>query len=38
MSKYKNSIEEASSITDMNTSNWNSISPDYVARMSFRSV
>ena len=33
MSKYKNSIEEASSITDMNTSNWNSISPDYVARM-----
>ena len=33
MSKYKNSIEEASSISDIDTSNWDAINPNYVARM-----
>ena len=33
MSKYKNSLEEASSISDINTSNWDAINPNYVARM-----
>ena len=33
MSKYKNSLEEASSITDIDTSNWDAINPNYVARM-----
>ncbi len=33
MSKYKNSLEEASSISDIDTSNWDAINPNYVARM-----
>jgi len=33
MSKLKKSIEETSSIPTMNTSTWNSINPEYVARM-----
>ena len=33
MSKYNKSIKEASSISDINTSNWSSINPNYVARM-----
>ena len=33
MSKYNKSIEEVSSISDINTSNWSSINPSYVARM-----
>ncbi len=33
MSKYKNSLEEASSITNIDTSNWDAINPNYVARM-----
>ena len=33
MSKYKNSLEDASSISDIDTSNWGAINPKYVARM-----
>jgi len=33
MSKYNNSLEEASSISDIDTSNWDAINPNYVARM-----
>ena len=33
MSKYKNIIDEASSIPSMKTSNWDSVNPEYVARM-----
>ena len=33
MSKFNNTIEEASSINEMNNSSWNSINPEYVARM-----
>ena len=33
MSKYKNIIDEASSISSMKTSNWDSVNPEYVARM-----
>ncbi len=33
MSKLKNNIDEASSIDGMNKSNWDSINPEYVARM-----
>tara|TARA_B100000575_G_scaffold37595_1_gene25404 strand:+ start:121 stop:1701 length:1581 start_codon:yes stop_codon:yes gene_type:complete len=33
MSKYKNIIVEASSISSMKTSNWDSVNPEYVARM-----
>ena len=33
MSKYKNSLEEASSISDIDSSNWGAINPNYVARM-----
>ena len=33
MSKYKNSLDEASSISDIDTSNWDAINPNYVARM-----
>jgi isocitrate lyase len=33
MSKYKNSLEEVSSISDIDTSNWDAINPNYVARM-----
>ena len=33
MSKLKKTIEETSSIPTMNTSTWNSINPEYVARM-----
>ncbi len=33
MSKYKSSLEEASSISDIDTSNWDAINPNYVARM-----
>ena len=33
MSKYKNNVEDTSSIPNMKTSNWNSINPEYVARM-----
>ena len=33
MSKLKNKIDEASSIDSMNNSNWDSINPEYVARM-----
>ena len=33
MSKFNKTIEEASSINEMNNSNWDSINPEYVARM-----
>ena len=33
MSKYNKFVEEASSISEMSSSNWDSINPDYVARM-----
>ena len=33
MSKFNKTIEEASSINEMSNSNWNSINPEYVARM-----
>ena len=33
MSKYKSIIDEASSISSMKTSNWDSVNPEYVARM-----
>ena len=33
MSKFKKTIEETTSIPTMNTSNWDSINPEYVARM-----
>ena len=33
MSKYNNNVEDTSSIPNMKTSNWNSINPEYVARM-----
>ena len=33
MSKFNKTIEEASSINEMNSSNWDSINPEYVARM-----
>ena len=33
MSKYNKFIEEASSISEMSSSNWDSINPNYVARM-----
>ncbi len=33
MSKFKKTLEETTSIPTMNTSNWDSINPEYVARM-----
>ena len=33
MSKFNKTIEEASSINEMSNSNWDSINPEYVARM-----
>ena len=33
MTKLNKNIETASSIPEMDTSNWSSINPDYVARM-----
>ena len=33
MSKYNKSVDEASSISEMSSSNWDSINPNYVARM-----
>ena len=33
MSKYNKLVEEASSISEMSSSNWDSINPNYVARM-----
>ncbi len=33
MSKFNKTIEEASSINEMGNSNWDSINPEYVARM-----
>ena len=33
MSKYNKFVEEASSISEMSSSNWDSINPNYVARM-----
>ena len=33
MSKFNDTIEEASSINEMSNSNWDSINPEYVARM-----
>ena len=33
MSKYTNNVEDTSSIPNMKTSNWNSINPEFVARM-----
>ena len=33
MSKYNNNVEDTSSIPNMKTSNWDSINPEYVARM-----
>ena len=33
MSKFNKIIEDASSINEMSSSNWNSINPEYVARM-----
>ena len=33
MSKFNKTIEEASSINEISNSNWNSINPEYVARM-----
>jgi isocitrate lyase len=33
MSKFNKTIEEASSINEMNNSSWDSINPEYVARM-----
>ena len=33
MSKINNTIESANNIPEMNTSNWKSINPEYVARM-----
>ena len=33
MSKFNKTIEEASSINEMSSSNWDSINPEYVARM-----
>ena len=33
MSKLNNTIESANNIPEINTSNWKSINPEYVARM-----
>ena len=33
MSKINNTIESANNIPEINTSNWKSINPEYVARM-----
>ena len=33
MSKFKKTLEQTTSIPTMNTSNWDSINPEYVARM-----
>ena len=33
MSKFNKEIDQASSISEINSSNWDSINPNYVARM-----
>ena len=33
MSKYNNNVEDTSTIQNMKTSNWDSINPEFVARM-----
>ena len=33
MSKYNNNVEDTSSISNIKTANWNSINPEFVARM-----
>ena len=33
MSKFNKEIDRASSISEINSSNWDSINPNYVARM-----
>ena len=33
MSKFKKEVDQASAIPEINTSNWDSINPNYVSRM-----